>query len=1236
MGRLYPPVIESTLPACYEENGMVKITIPFSMNRSVSISQVGGFELKIKTVQTGTYLHTVQTVNPVDYEINETESYVNFYFKNDNKMKVGQFYKVQLAYIENNIDFSNKYNEYLSGKISLEELQLYVQENVVIGFYSPVGIIKYTTKPKLYINNFLENHLNDYTYNYTGYYEQINGDNSEKVYSYQFDIYDNKNQLIISSGEKIHNSNLDTNIDMSIDNFSVMLDLQYYTMYYIQYTVTTINKLKISSPKYRMIQRETIDPELYADLNVTLNFDNGYIDLSLNAHKDDFIERAIQLMNSESTTKWMEEESTIIKKGFSAAQAEIIYRNRYNLSAVMGIIYHKSSGSFILSRASEDSTFSNWEELYRFKLYDEIPKGILFRDYTIEQGKKYQYSIQQYNDQNLFSKRIYSNIIVADFEDAFLFDGERQLKIKYNPKMTKFTNTVLEAKQDTIGGKYPFIFRNGVVNYHEFPLGGLISYFMDEEQLFLREEEFDIAEKTINYTTDNLAQERLFKMKVLEWLNNGKPKLFRSPTEGNFIIRLMKVSLSPENKLGRLLHNFSCTAYEIAEYNYKNLQYLNILPNMDEKFIQLLKYKSINLEEIQPGQIINQISNNLININSLQIEGMNFGESLLINYQDGSQETIKIGITGNYYFNNLMPISAISIIPRYKNIGKVSKEIYDKKEIIYYELKDNKYIPSEEYDSAQIYYMLINFPLKGLLTYSYYEMQGNSFSEVMNVSYDNPSYKQFIGEHNILKEILQIDDHNINLKKELTEWYYIRAEKRPIDKIVTNFPDLETNIDSMTDTGEYYYGVEGHHTERMPLVELLHPVGMRVYEPGIYYIQNDFGAMVKENKYSKYKEGQTYYLKGQYERIIKTIDPVGTTVFNPDEMYKLSYNAEGEPIYELANKYSASDARAGYYTLSYDIWENPVYTRVDNVCSTERMLYKQDKFYRIARQFYNEDGQEQILYSYSSSPNFNPDMDYYILDESKPGFVEAYVTINENYKYNTTDYYIHIINKDTLDDRYERVTSTDYNTYNSQIEDYEYIEYDVNEVLKYYKMKTILPHILHLVGTEWKENYEKNNLIPDTYYENKNYNFMPKKYKDFYNNKEYKLNEYAPWLEINGKKIYIDDTVFYSIDNLKDVKIESLSCGNGVIVEVGYQLKNLDYIIENNLESKVMYNYLLNNLQYELEKLNFSSGGYIDLSYTHAQNYDNYYSNKYHNSIKQAYDSLIRDLNQKIGSGGKE
>jgi hypothetical protein len=33
----------------------------------------------------------------------------------------------------------------------------------------------------------------------------------------------------------------------------------------------------------------------------------------------------------------------------------------------------------------------------------------------------------------------------------------------------------------------------------------------------------------------------------------------------------MNVSLSPEDKLGRMLHTFSGTAYEIAEYSYENL-----------------------------------------------------------------------------------------------------------------------------------------------------------------------------------------------------------------------------------------------------------------------------------------------------------------------------------------------------------------------------------------------------------------------------------------------------------------------------------------------------------------------------------------------------------------------------------------------------------------------------------------------------------------------------------------
>jgi hypothetical protein len=59
------------------------------------------------------------------------------------------------------------------------------------------------------------------------------------------------------------------------------------------------------------------------------------------------------------------------------------------------------------------------------------------------------------------------------------------------------------------------------VNYNEFPVGGLISYFMDEKHLFIPETDLITDEKTTNYTTDNIAQERLFKMEVLKWLNDG-------------------------------------------------------------------------------------------------------------------------------------------------------------------------------------------------------------------------------------------------------------------------------------------------------------------------------------------------------------------------------------------------------------------------------------------------------------------------------------------------------------------------------------------------------------------------------------------------------------------------------------------------------------------------------------------------------------------------------------------
>jgi hypothetical protein len=86
-------------------------------------------------------------------------------------------------------------------------------------------------------------------------------------------------------------------------------------------------------------------------------------------------------------------------------------------------------------------------------------------------------------------------------------------------------------------------------------------------------------------------------MKVLEFLNDGKPKLFRSPGEGNYIVRLMNSSLSPDDKLNRMIHTFSTTATEIDEFNYQKLNEYSLI-SAQEPDTKQLRWKTVNIREL--------------------------------------------------------------------------------------------------------------------------------------------------------------------------------------------------------------------------------------------------------------------------------------------------------------------------------------------------------------------------------------------------------------------------------------------------------------------------------------------------------------------------------------------------------------------------------------------------------------------------------------------------------------
>ena len=214
--------------------------------------------------------------------------------------------------------------------------------------------------------------------------------------------------------------------------------------------------------------------------------------------------------------------------------------------------------NIILER--KDNNSGVWEELMANSISDKT-KELIWKDFSITQGVEYSYSLRSGNERVI-------KTITPDFEDMFLSDGERQLKIKFDPKVSSFKDTILEQKLDTIGSAYPFFFRNQQVKYKEIPISGLISYLMDDGDLFTSNKPIN---KTSQLSMENIAAERNYKLEVYEWLTNGQLKLFRSPTEGNYVIRVMNVSLSPNDTLGRMLHSFSATGYEAADCDLESL-----------------------------------------------------------------------------------------------------------------------------------------------------------------------------------------------------------------------------------------------------------------------------------------------------------------------------------------------------------------------------------------------------------------------------------------------------------------------------------------------------------------------------------------------------------------------------------------------------------------------------------------------------------------------------------------
>jgi len=244
-----------------------------------------------------------------------------------------------------------------------------------------------------------------------------------------------------------------------------------------------------------------------------------------------------------------------------------------------------------IKRTSMESDFQHWVYLHKIRNSEYKQLNYTWYDFTIESGSLYKYGIEVIKASGETDMFINNNPCLVILEDMYLMNDYTQLDIKLNPQVSSYQKIVNDNITTTLGSQFPFITRSGNTGYHQFSISGLISAQMDENEIFTNKDEqygfYKDVYSDYNYkhkisVYKDFQYERKFREKVMNFLTDNTIKLFRSPTEGNLLVRLTNISFTPNQSLGRMLYSFSATATEIDKCTMENLIKYKVVDDKDE------------------------------------------------------------------------------------------------------------------------------------------------------------------------------------------------------------------------------------------------------------------------------------------------------------------------------------------------------------------------------------------------------------------------------------------------------------------------------------------------------------------------------------------------------------------------------------------------------------------------------------------------------------------------------
>lgn len=198
-----------------------------------------------------------------------------------------------------------------------------------------------------------------------------------------------------------------------------------------------------------------------------------------------------------------------------------------------------------------------------------------------------------------YNKALKALSVDRDYNGLIETGGSRTL-IDYNSGLPILDD---EGKPVQVSPSVDIIFDRNVTlreNLGEYPVNYGVS---SEEQL-----------KSKHFPQYDYIHEKDFREMVLKFIYDGQPKLFKSPTEGNVIVRLMDINCTPVQPLSRMLYSFTSNGNEIAENtvdNYRKYKFLDVQAPSSDLYTAKTKIGQLHMDFTvgAEGNIIDEIYN---------------------------------------------------------------------------------------------------------------------------------------------------------------------------------------------------------------------------------------------------------------------------------------------------------------------------------------------------------------------------------------------------------------------------------------------------------------------------------------------------------------------------------------------------------------------------------------------------------------------------------------------------